>query len=677
MATGLAAKADAAEAVAFYVSPGGDDASPGTLDKPFKTPARARDAIRTLRRERGAQAAGPVSVYLRGGAYYLNEPLVIQPQDSGTADAPITYLAYQSEVPVFSGGTPITAWQVGQLNGQTVWSAHVPRLADRSAPPLRSLWVNGRRAVRARQPNIGKTLFKVADVPDAKGEWTQGQDNFRFHKGDLKSYAGLKEGEGEVVLMSRWVESRLPVTAVDENRRSIRFGKKSVFVTQDDDRYWIEGLPGLLDEPGEWWFDRPKATLYYLPRAGEDIAKIDAVAPALGQVLRLEGKPESGQVVSNLIFQRLSISHCDWGSGWPGADAALDHRSGFNQAAIGVPAAVHADGAVSCIFDACNISHVGTYAVALARGCQKNRVAHCVLSDIGAGGVKIGETGIRASVAEQSFGNEVSDSRISDIGRLYPSAVGVWVGQSYDNHITHNEIADTYYTGISVGWTWGYDNTLAHGNVIEHNHVHHIGQPQSEPEPILSDMAGIYTLGRQPGTVVRNNRFHDIAAIKYGGWGIYFDEGTSDVVAENNVVYRTTHGGFHQHYGKDNIFRNNIIAFGRDFQIQRTRPEDHRSFTFEHNIVYWKTGHLITGGWDSYRVAFDHNTYWKTHDRSDIKFAGMPLDAWRDKGMDKHSKIADPKFVAVDKDDFNLQSDSPAVKLGFVPFDQGDVGPRP
>ena len=123
-------------------------------------------------------------------------------------------------------------------------------------------------------------------------------------------------------------------------------------------------------------------------------------------------------------------------------------------------------------------------------------------------------------------------------------------------------------------------------------------------------MGCVYTLGNQEGTVIRNNLFHDVAGLKYGGWGIYFDEGTTRILAENNLVYRTTHGGFHQHYGKENTFRNNIIALGRDAQIQRSRLEDHQSFRFERNIVYWNKGPLFSGSWDKINAAFDGNTYW-------------------------------------------------------------------
>ena len=159
--------------------------------------------------------------------------------------------------------------------------------------------------------------------------------------------------------------------------------------------------------------------------------------------------------------------------------------------------------------------------------------------------------------------------------------MAVWIGQSPDNTIAHNDIHGFWYTAISIGWTWGYGPAAAQRNIVESNHIHHIGTKADGAKPILSDMGCVYTLGNHEGTVIRGNLFHDVAGLKYGGWGIYFDEGTTHILAENNLVYRTTHGGFHQHYGKENTVRNNIFAFGRDAQIQRTRVENHQSFRFE------------------------------------------------------------------------------------------------
>src|SRR5262249_48762236 len=162
---------------------------------------------------------------------------------------------------------------------------------------------------------------------------------------------------------------------------------------------------------------------------------------------------------------------------------------------------------------------------------------------------------------------------------------------------------DLYYTGISCGWTWGYGKTLAHGNIIEANHIHDVGRDW------LSDLGGIYTLGVQPGTVIRKNIIHDIIGHRYGGWGIYLHEGSSHIPGEDTLVFHTTHGSFHQHYGQENAIRNNILALGRDAQLQRTRAEPHLSFTFEHNIVYYRMGELLNGKWDDDGVHVDPNLY--------------------------------------------------------------------
>ncbi len=660
-------------AVVLYVSPDGDDRWSGKLessnaartDGPFASIERARDAIRELRSGQEGLSRSPVKVVLRDGTYFLDETLVFTPEDSGTEASPVSFVAYEGETPILSGGQQITDWKQTVLNGKEVWVSEIPQVRA-GEWFFRELWVNGERRQRARHPNTG--YLKVAEVPDSTADtpWHEGQTRFCFEEGDLKAWQDIDGAE--LTVMTRWTESHLPILSIDESECTVNLGKRSVFQISPGDLYYVENVPALLDTPGEWCLSRNDGLLYYLPMPGETMNETEVIAPRLLQLVRLEGKPESGQFVEYLAFQDIHFAHSEWWfqgftSQWPKPDVG-----GFAQAAIGVPGAVHGEGVRRCSFERCTIAHVGTYGLELGRGCQHNRVIECSVFDLGAGGIKIGETTIRDNEAEQTYDNEIRECAIHDGGILFHSAIGIWVGQSFDNRFIRNHIHDFYYSGFSIGWTWGYGKSLARGNVVDGNHVHHIGIKSNGDGPILSDMGGIYTLGIQPGTVIRNNHFHDIAGLRYGGWGIYFDEGSTHILAENNLVYRTTHGSFHQHYGKENVVRNNILALARDHQIQRSRAEEHSSFTFEQNIVYWREGELLAGNLSNLHFAFDRNLYWHVGG-GEIRFGDIRWDEWQAKGMDRNSLIADPLFVDPGQDDFRLKGDSPAFKLGFTPFE--------
>jgi len=666
--------------VTFYVAVNGNDSWSGRLpspnrtktDGPFATLQRALEAVKTLKQQQGGTLRQPVTIYLRGGTYFLTEPITVTPEHSGTEKFPVTIAAYRNERPILSGGRRIVGFKPTTVNGRKVWAAEIPEVRE-GKWFFRQLWVNGKRAIRARHPNKG--YLQVAEVLDVTPQtpWHEGQKRFRFREGDLKAWSTVSDAE--IIVMNRWVESRLPVVKVDESQRVVECAKRSVFRLDVGDPYYLEHCLEVLDEPGEWFLDKRTGTLYYMPREGEDMKTAEVIAPVLTQVVRMVGELKAGQWVEHIVWKGITFSHAEWyyppefKAGWPSPDVG-----GFPQAAVGVPGAIYGEGVRRCTFENCIIEHVGTYGLELARGCHENRIVGCTLRDLGAGGIKIGETQIRSDEAEQTFGNEISDCTIVDGGKMFHSAVGIWIGQSPNNRIVHNEIADFYYTGISIGWTWGYGNSLAGGNIVEFNHVHHIGKKSDGDGPILSDMGGIYTLGIQHGTIIRNNLWHDIAGLRYGGWGIYFDEGTTGIIAENNIVYNTTHGGFHQHYGRENIVRNNIFAYARDHQLQASRPENHLRFRFIGNIVIGRTEQWLAGGID-FNFEFDRNLYWQ-EGGGPIRFGNLTWDEWRAKGMDKNSLIADPQFVAPEKFDFRLKPTSPAFKLGFKPFDLSKVGPR-
>jgi hypothetical protein len=177
---------------------------------------------------------------------------------------------------------------------------------------------------------------------------------------------------------------------------------------------------------------------------------------------------------------------------------------------------------------------------------------------------------------------------------------------------------------------------------------------------------------------VRNNLIHDVSVSSYGGWGLYTDEGSSDIVLESNVVYRCQSAGFHQHYGQDNLVYNNIFALNREAQLRRTRVETHCGFTLTNNIIYFDSGRTFDGNWSGEGFQIDHNIYFNT--RCDASHP--PLDdslnfkTWQAEGHDVHSRFFDPRFVAPDEGDFRLHWYSRALRFGFHPPDLRGVGVR-
>ena len=509
-----------AEEVRFYVSLEGNDRWSGTLpapnrtatDGPLATLPRARDAVRRLRRSQGGVLRQPVTVLVRGGTYFLTDPLVLSPQDSGTAACPVTYAAYRGEGPVISGGRRLRGWRAVRANGRRAWATEIPEARDGNWF-FRELWVNGRRSPRARHPGSG--YLKVPPVPAAtlqQTPWHEGATHLRFGKGDLGPWRGA--ADAELVLMSLWTDSHLPIAHIDRRKRLVTFGKRSVYRPSPGDPYYVENVLEALSSPGQWCLDSAKGMLYYLPRRGESMRASGAIAPVLKQILILKGNPSRKRYVQHVMFRGLTFSHAEsWFAPRLPGEPQAPEVGGYPQAAVGVPGAIHGEGVRKCAFEGCAFAHLGGYAIELAGGCSANRIADCEMTDLGAGGIKLGERVVQRAKAWQTHGNELVRCHIHDGGLLFHSAVGAWLGQTYNNRIAHNHIHDFYYTGISVGWSWGYGAALTRKNVIENNHIHHIGRRSNGDGPILSDMGGIYTLGVQPGTAIRYNIFHDIAAL--------------------------------------------------------------------------------------------------------------------------------------------------------------------
>jgi hypothetical protein len=656
----------------FYVAEDGKDTWTGRMpvvpprsdDGPLATIGRA---VQLARAVRGTNNSMHVTIKLRNGTYFLTEPLRLNGQDSF-----LTLASYQKETPIISGGRRVTGWQAAQMNSNQVFTADVPWVKNGSNG-FRQMWVNNKRAQRARYPDKG--YLSVAALPDATPDWEKGHSRIQYATNDVLAWPGITNAE--VLVMTRWVESRMPIESLDSTQRIISCSKRSMFQLSPGDKYFLEGAVEFLNEPGEWALDQAAGKVYYKPRAGETASAMEAIVPMLDQVMLIEPAKGSGQHVQNLMFNGLTFSHTEWNFGpWkPGKKHAGEMEpGGFPQAAIGVNASVSAEGLVHSTFDRCRFVNLGNYSLNLGRGCQSNVVKNCLFTDMGAGGIRIGETAIPTNdIAGWIL---VTNCIIHDGGKMFASGEGIWIGQSPNNQLIHNSIYDFFYTGISIGWTWGYGPAAASNNIVAWNLVHHIGAKADGDGPTLSDMGGIYTLGKQPGTQIINNLWHDISGIRYGGWGIYLDEGSSGITVASNLVYTTTHGGFHQHYGETNLIKNNKFAFGRDQQLQFSKREEHESFSFVTNIVFFEQGQLLNGEWLNGKITMDWNLYFDTRISNPAWFNVLGQTAfhtWQEH-HDQHSLVEDPGFVDSKGMNWKLKPDSPAFKLGFKDFDLSAAG---
>jgi hypothetical protein len=674
----------------FFVSPRGRDdwsgrpSEPAQNDGPFATIARARDAARSLRKTQPEPR--PVRVVLRAGTYHLDSPLEFGPEDSGSEKAPVVYAAASREKVIVSGGRRLPSGREGEVNGLKAWKIDLPEV-QAGRWNFRQLFVNGERRPRTRLPKQGE--YRIESLPGYTGDFLRSPTrHFVFAPGNIVAdWHNLRDVE--IVGITRWLDNRLPIASVDAEHRTVTFDRPSLFAlvssaasgdgTAIPAPYWVENVFEALDTPGQWYLDRPRGLLFYLPGPGEDRLSAELIAPRLTQVLRVVGRADAP--VHDLRFEGLTFAHTEW---QPPADYASSLQAG-----IDVPGALLFDFAERCAVTDGGIEHIGNYGIEVGVGCADIEIARNRITDIGAGGIRIGHffswetdgSGVltergrlrKAAMPTGPHGQRitVADNEIAHCGRFTPEAVGVFVGDNANNKIIHNHIHDLYYSAISVGSVQDFGACEAIGNIIEYNHIHDVGQG------MLSDLAGIYTCST-PGSRIAFNIIHDVTRREYGGWGIYPDEGSHDLSIENNLVYRCQDGALFAHHNHDITVENNIFAYNRSAQVERGGTGGFE-LTFRRNLVSYLEGKAVGDyGGGSFRpevCRFDRNLYWNAAGKP-VLFANQSFSEWQATSQDKSSIIADPFFVDPEHGDFTLRPGSPATKIGFEAWDLSTVGPR-
>lgn len=687
--------------IEVFVHPDGSRYADGSQGYPVGDLHTAMRLIRA-RREPGQRAVA----WIAGGRYRHHETLRLGPADSFTS-----FVALDGDdPPVFDGSVALTDWQPTRVNGRSLLAAPAPPLAGRA------LYVDGERRRRPRLPREGRLRMTGAGNLDPAGHGVgtmfDGGDTFTFAEGDIPALS--QPDRVEVVVPHFWVQERLPIGTIDHETRTVTSPYRSLFALRDDAAktfatYYLENVVEVLGEhPGEWYLDPTGevsgldgAHVLYVPHPEEEPASLHARLPVVDTFLVVEGT--EAEPVREVRLENLRLEYAEFATA-PAARPPFGVREdrllppgeygSEVQAASQVPAAIRLRHARACAIVGGGVEHVGGYAVELGAGTRGTLISGARFADLGAGAVRAGGSPDRSAPGFVSH-NEISDCTIVAGGRTYPGCVAILLQHAAHNVVAHNEVSDFFYTAISVGWVWDYHHSVSTDNLIERNHLHHLGQGE------LNDMGGIYLLGIAPGTVVRGNHVHDVTCRNYGGWGIYLDEASSHVVVEGNTVHDTSSQCLHLHYGRENLVRDNLLAFGGEGQIAVSRPEAHTGMTVSGNVLVGEGRPAFIGHEGraddvlGLNVRSDVNLVWDYSPTPGAVIAGNGVarrgedgrphwsvttpadDAWLAAGRDRHSTVADPLLTDPAARDLTLRADSPVHAQGIRVPDPAGAGPRP
>ena len=564
------------EELVVHVAVNGDDSYDGSTGSPagaqsgpVRTLERARTLVR-LARSNPSNHGKTVGVVIGGGVYELPAPLSLTAADSGDPGAPVVYRAAQGASVVLSGGRRVRGWKADPSGG---FVTALEAASFGGACPSQ-LFVNGARRERPRIPADGSFLMDHPAPPSAGGRPII--DQFFARPNDIPADFQPDAG-AEIVIFDRWTADRLRIASYDPTTNLVALkgaflgsGFHKEFTAQTP--YVIENAPVKRLAPGSWRCQVASRSILYQPEPGEKLDDIEAVAPRLTQIVVLHGTPS--EPVHDIRFENISFRYAAWSlppSGW----AAM-------QAEVGLPAAIVVENAHSIAFSAVVVAHMGANAFKIGRGSSDIEIAKSKLQDLGGGGVAIGS--IQKNVTEMAADSLTSDVRvigntITEIGRIQYAATGILSCQASHVLVKDNIISDLYYSGVSIGWNWNTGPSVSDFNVIEGNKISRFGQN------LLSDFGGIYTLGRQNGTLVERNVISGGHARNYGGWGLYADAGSAGITFRGNTVSDTSHAAIHVNWGVDLLFEDNQVSGFGEAAVRCNQPSEGFSVSFRDNFA--------------------------------------------------------------------------------------------
>ncbi len=657
------------------------------INGPFKTLERALKIVADIRH---LGFKHPIDILMLDDEYRFAEPLSILRRDpnrasrcTGGIPSNITIRPYGNNRVLFSGGRKITDWKDDTFNGIECISAYLPDV-EAGKWDFTDLYINSKPAKRTLTPSVG--FYYPEKVECESQNHHVGSSWFVAKKEDIP--ANIKSlDDAEIIFHHYWVTEHSKVRSFDPLTRTVYFtGKSRMTISCDETKrsvmeYYIENLPEAFRSPGEWYLDRHQGKLYYIPKDGETSENIIAYAPVVDRIISINGDMENDLLINGICLKDIDFSYTK-GDRIITVKKKLDDGSTVDEAVladaqseISLHGVVNFEGASCCTIEDCGFYAFGSHAVVIGKGCHDCRVQYCKAEYGGGGGVQIRGGAYSEPEYTHSHHNFITDCSFKNLGLRWFSSPGILISHGYCNEISHNEIAHLFYSGISVGWRWGYGDTVCHDNIISKNHIYDIGQG------LLSDMGGIYTLGSQIGTRIEDNLIHDIKSRHYGGWALYTDEGSSHIRISGNICYNCTSNCYNHHYGSTNTVSNNIFAFSKGPLIQNCVREGHDGILVDRNILVMSNDQeAYSSSFLPFSVASDRN-YIISAEKDPI----MTLcqndhlklsDIQNTLGLDVNSIVLSPDIFNADKRDFSISPDSEIYKLGFRQLKLSDVGPR-
>ena len=552
----------------IWISPKGSDFNDGTRQSPKATLTSALRQAREWRRTEDNRIQGGITIYMEGGTYAFHEPVFIRPEDSGTKESPTIIRSVGDEKVILSGGICINGWK---KQGK-VWVADVPAFNGRPLD-FRQLWVNGKKAVRARDVEDFEKMNRICSV-DEKNEilYVPAVSIRRLidNKGNLKAkYA-------EMVLHQMWCVANLRIRSVEVQGDSaaIRFHQPESriqfehpwprpMVTTDghNSAFYLTNARELQDVPGEWYHDIDARKVYYYPREGEKMQEAEVIVPAVETLVRVEGTLD--RPVCHIRFEKITFSYTTWmrpsEKGHVPLQAGMYLTDGYridpkmqrnylnhpldNQGWLGRPAAaVRVVAARQIDFERCRFEHLGSTGLDYEEAVQGGVVRGCLFRDIAGNGLLVGsfspaahETHLPYDPADRRevcTQQQINNCYFTEIGNEDWGCLAIAAGYVGDVNIEHNEISEVPYSGISLGWGWTQTVNCMRNNRVHANLIHHYAKH-------MYDVAGIYTLGSQPKSYVTENCVHSIYKPGYvhdpNHWFyLYTDEGSSFITVRDN-----------------------------------------------------------------------------------------------------------------------------------------------